>query len=216
MATSGSEQLRDTGALIARDGEPARRGARRRSTSGDTERLKRGEERVDQRLGAGEMWLLAVKEPPRLANFRADQEAGRYRPLRPREGAHERQGSRAKQEAEQSRLAFASRRRRPALNPERESLSRALRRRSLAKAPATVWSRSAAKAPRHECLERHDVFALRPAAFQCEPGSTTRTPGSAIPKISVSSPASHPADRLHRGRDRAGRRRGGHRPDLRQ
>ena len=56
--------------------KPARRGARRRGASGNAERLERREIALDQRLGARDMRLLAGKEPPRLANFRADQEAG--------------------------------------------------------------------------------------------------------------------------------------------
>ena len=56
--------------------KPARRGARRRGASGNAERLERGEIAPDQRLCARDMRLLAGKEPARLADLRADQEAG--------------------------------------------------------------------------------------------------------------------------------------------
>jgi hypothetical protein len=72
-------------------------------------RRERSKIALDQRLCARDMRLLAWMEPARLANFRADQEAGEiFASVGLGDGAHERQRSRAKQEAKETGLPLAA------------------------------------------------------------------------------------------------------------
>ena len=141
----------------------------------DAQSLERREVALHQRLGSRDMRLFARIKPPRLADLRSDQEAGEiFARIVRIKLAHQRQRARAEQEAEQAGLRLAARRRRAALDPERE---RRLRRSSagaaLAKAPATVWSRSAANnSPVMKVLNATTRSPSIFAHFECEPGST--------------------------------------------
>ena len=175
MATSG------VGASVKRHSSPpsramrkspraaARGGAARAETPSACER---GKIALDQRLCARDMRLLARKEPPRLADFRADQEAGEiFAASSSGEAAHKRQRSRAKQEAEQAGLSFAARRRSAAANAERERLSRALGGRGPGEgAGDRMVPQRREQFAGDEGLERDDAIALDPRPFRMRAG----------------------------------------------
>src|ERR1700734_1277468 len=114
------------------------------------------------------MRLLAREEPPPLPDFRSDEEAGEiFAGIVPIQCAQERQRSRAKQEAEQAGLPFASRRRCAAPNSKCEGLSWTLGGRGLGEGAGDCMVTNACEQfAGDEGLECDDPIGLDPRPFR--------------------------------------------------